>query len=726
MTSLRIACLLALALSLLRFAGCGALELLDTRAVDLRLLYRGPERASRQVVIVAIDDASIEAQGRWPWSRSLMGRLLRAISSAEPAVVGFDIVESEATRPLDPGAVESKLRDGVDPRVRQALREALASIPSEDRELADAVRESGRSVLGYFFDLTRELPAAAEAKVSGYNAVFSSRGGQGELHVRAPSVAVGNLPELNEAARAVGFVNFPVDRGDGHARRLPLVMRYRDKYALPLSLAMLQVALPERPLMIRFEDFGVDEVKLGSQTIPVDEEGRIALNFRGPGATFEHISAADLLSGKVARERLAGKFVLVGVTATGVVDVRPAAFDGLFPGVEMHATALDNILTNDALVAPRWGVLVEIGAIVVFVLLLGLLLGRGHAATGGVVGAGCLAGYLAGSQWLFLRTGIVLGLVFPTTAIVLTYSVINVHLFVVAENARRRTREVFSRYLNPELARIASENPSMLRLGGDKRLLTVLFSDIRGFTGISEGLAPETLVELLNTYLTAMTDVVFENDGTLDKYIGDAILAVWGAPLSQPDHARRACNAALAMVRALTPLDETSRNRGWPALRMGIGLHTGEMIVGNMGSPQHLSYTVIGDNVNLGSRLEGLTRIYNVDVIASEATVLAVGGEFPARELDLVAVKGRSQPVRIFELLPGGDQGSQTFLIGEFAAGLDAYRRRDWDGAVARFEAVLERYPQDGPSRLYVERCRECAASPPPPDWQGVTVMRSK
>jgi adenylate cyclase len=357
--------------------------------------------------------------------------------------------------------------------------------------------------------------------------------------------------------------------------------------------------------------------------VPVDEDGRLTLNVRGPGHTFDHIPAIDVLEGRVARDRIAGKMILVGITATALVDVRPTAFDGLFPGVEIHATILDNILTGDMLRQPRWSVLLEIAAIFLFTILLGVLSSRGRGLAGALVATACVVGYLAGSQWFFLSSGVPLGLVFPITAIILTYSAINVHHFLTEQAARNRTREAFSRYLNPELARIASENPEALKLGGDKRVLTVLFSDIRGFTSIAEKLEAEPLVEILNTYLSHLTERVFDHDGTLDKYIGDAIMAVWGAPLPQPDHAARACRAALSMVDELRELAELSRRNGWPLLDMGIGLHTGEMVVGNMGSLQHLSYTVVGDNVNLGSRLEGLTKFYDVRVIASEATVAA-------------------------------------------------------------------------------------------------------
>jgi adenylate cyclase len=336
-------------------------------------------------------------------------------------------------------------------------------------------------------------------------------------------------------------------------------------------------------------------------------------------------------------------------------------------------------------------------------------------------------GYLVVSHHVFLAYGLPLGLVYPLLAITLAYGAIGLQQYVVEEREKRKIRDAFGLYLSPSLARLVSEKPEMLALGGDKRELTVLFSDIRGFTTISEGLEPETLVELLNTFLGDMTDVIFAHDGMLDKYIGDAIMAVWGAPLPQGDHAVRACRAALDMVSRVRTLDEHYKTRGWPALEIGIGVNSGPMVVGNMGSARRLSYTVIGDNVNLASRLEGLNKLYGSHIIVSEATALEAGETVTARELDLVRVKGKRLPARIFEILaPGSERAAWAEIAKRFAAGLAAYRDGRWTDAMSEFAAVLALRPDDGPTQLYLKRCARMAAQPPATEWDGVTDIDAK
>jgi adenylate cyclase len=330
-------------------------------------------------------------------------------------------------------------------------------------------------------------------------------------------------------------------------------------------------------------------------------------------------------------------------------------------------------------------------------------------------------------MWLFLGAGLVLTVLYPALAIGLTYSGITVHHYATEERLRRRTRRALELYLSPSLAALVSERPENLKLGGEKREYTVLFSDVRDFTTISEQLEAETLVELLNAYLGAMTDVIFEHNGMLDKYIGDGIMAVWGAPLPQADHAAQACRAAFQMMRRMRELEPEWRSRGWPEIAVRIGLNTGLMIFGNMGSAEHMSLTVVGDNVNLGSRLEGLNKLYGTSIIASESTVEAASGAAVVRELDFVRVKGRLQPVRIFELLaPAGTGEAHTRLVELSSIGLRAYRERRWDEALAAFEAVLAMRPNDGPARLFVERCTMLKSTPPPADWDAVTNMDEK
>jgi adenylate cyclase len=726
LTPLRIALVLGLILAGLRFSGCRYLELVDVRAVDYRLLQRGVQSASDAVVVVGVDDESLDELGRWPWSRTVVARLVDRLVAADVAVIGFDIVQSERTADIDMTRLPEQL-EGVDEEAWATVKSALGRGSLDEARLAEAIRRSGRTVAGFFFDFSRGEGAEPDQQLSSYNIVQHSAGGNGERRVRHASFATVNLPEINAAARETGYFNFFPDDLDGYYRRVPLIIRYGEQMALPLSLAMLRVYRPEQPLAIRFADFGVEFVRVGAVSVPVAEDGQMLINYRGPGKTFRHVSAADVLAGRVAPESLRGKLALVGVTATAVADVRATPFDGVLPGVEIHANVLDNILREDFVHQPKWIVLVEIGVILASVVILGIILQYARGVLGAVVAVTLLGGYLGASQWLFVAQGMPLSLVYPILAVSLTYTAIGVQHYVTVERERRKTRKTLELYLSPSLARMVSEHPDRLKLGGEKSERTVLFSDIRGFTTISERLDAEALVELLNAFLGEMTEVIFTHDGMLDKYIGDAIMAVWGAPLPQGDHAARAVRAALGMVERLRSLEPTWRERGWPSIHIGIGLNSGPMVFGNMGSAQHMSLTVIGDEVNLGSRLEGLCKYYGSGIILSEATVREAGDAAVARELDLVRVKGKLQPVRIFDLLgPGDERERWTLLLERFNAGINFYRQRQWEDALQTFQSILEIQPKDGPAALYVERCRSMLETPPDPDWDGVTVMEAK
>ncbi len=734
LTPLRIALLLGLLLSALRLSSCQYLELLDTQALDLRLRVRGPEAPGPEVVIVAIDDASVATVGRWPWSRTVMANLLDRVMAAEPAVVGFDIVQSEATDAPRIAALEERL-SGLDEGARKAIVSALESWSGEDTALADAVRRSGRTVLGYFFESplvfgpARPLPPAEERpRIGTYALVRRSKQGTGEAVVPQGLTLRGNLPPLTAAARDVGFFNFIPDE-DGAYRHAPLAIRYGDDVGVPLSLAMLRVVSPKLTPTIRFGPFGVEDLRLGAFPIPVRTDASLLINYRGPGKTFPHIPAVDVLNGRVPVDALRGKLVLVGVTAAALFDIRVTPFDPIMPGVEIHANILDSILRQD-FIQEATGlrfVLAEVGVIFVLVLLLAGLLHYARGLFGALAAAALFAAYEAGSQYLFANWRLLLSAVYPALGVGLTYFTISLQHYVTVDRERRKRQRALELYLSPSLAHLVAERPEMLKLGGEKSDRTVLFSDIRGFTTISEGLDPETLVELLNAFLGEMTDIIFEHDGMLDKYIGDAIMAVWGAPLPQADHALRACQAALGMRARLHVLQQEWQTRGWPRLDIGVGLNSGAMVFGNMGSTQHLSLTVIGDNVNLGSRLEGLTKYYGVGIIVSETTVAGTHGGLTVRELDLVRVKGKAQPVRIFELLGTGDEEARWApLVSRFNEGLQAYRTRDWANALRIFAAIAAAHAGDGPANLYVKRCQEMLDNPPPADWDAVTIMEAK
>jgi adenylate cyclase len=727
MSSLRLALLLGTMLSLLQFRGCSYLDLIELRTRDYRFLQRGVRAASPDIVIVAVDDASVEQFGRWPWSRGLVAQLLDRIDAANPSVIGLDIVESESgeERELDLDRLHQRLT-GIDDRTWKTVQRALDQGAANDERLAEMLRRSGRVVLGYFFDFQRQADRPPVRLPMSYSLVQDSGNGGGEQHLPQARMVQGNLPALAAAARGVGYFNFFPDT-DGSYRRAPLAVRFSDQIALPLALAMLRVYRPQVPLAIRFDPYGVESIRLGAQLIPVARDGQMLINFCGPGKTFRHVSAAEVLSGRVPPEVFSGKIILVGVTATALADIRVTPFGGTFPGVEIHANVLDNILRGDFVLQPGGSGAFEPALVFVLAASLGFLLHYARGIAGALVSAAVLGAYVALSQWAFVTDGWLLNVVYPLLAIGLTYGAITVQQYVVEEREKREIRRAFGLYVSPSLARLASERPETLALGGETRDLTVLFCDIRDFTSIAERLSAETLVELLNHFLGEMTEVIFRDDGMLDKYVGDAIVAVWGAPLPQADHAGRACRAALSMVTRLHSLQGAWQQRGWPELRIGIGINSGPMVVGNMGSVQRLSYTVIGDNVNLGSRLEGLNKLYGTEIMASESTVRAADDTLVTRELDMVRVKGKNLPVRIFEILgPAEDLAQWAELVERFAVALGVYRQRQWEKAITAFRAVLELRPGDHPAELYIERCREMLATVPGTDWDGVTDIDVK
>jgi adenylate cyclase len=727
---LALALTIGLVVSLLRVYGWRPVDLLDLRALDYRFLVRGPQPAAPEVVIVAVDDASLAEVGRWPWSRAIMAQLIERISAGGPAVIGVDVVQSEPTATCRFDGLDGAL----DPTCRDAVARAVGSAKTDDDKLADAVRASGRTVLGYFFELKRsgdleardrgvESPYAGEALY----AIVQRSAGDGAARLPHSRSVTQNLPALAAAARGLGYFNFLPD-DDGLYRRAPLAVAFGDRIALPLSLAMLQLYWPSRAPAIRIGAAGVESVRLGDVLLPVDERGQLLINFRGRGKSFRHIPAADVLAGRVPPDAFRDKLVLLGITAVAVGDIRAAAFDAVYPGVEMHASVLDNVLRGQFVQRPAWLGSARLGlADVAVILALTLVLGVALQLVRGVTGAGValalLAAFLAGSQMLFTRSGAALSVAYPALALVLTYVAVSLEHYLVVDREKRHTRRTLDLYLSPSLARFVSERPEMLKLGGEKSDRTVLFSDIKSFTRISEGLKPEQLVELLNFYLGAMTDIVFAQDGMLDKYIGDGVMAVWGAPVPQADHAARACRAALAMVERLTVLNASCVERGWPPLTIRIGLNSGPMVFGNMGSSGHLSLTVMGDAVNLGARLEGVNKLYGSTIIAGEETVTSAGGLITTRELDLVRVRGKAQATRIYEVLGAGGELAHRALIEPFHAGLAAYRARDWDAAIAAFERAIQARGADGPSELYLRRCRTHQRTPPPPTWDAVTTF---
>ena len=538
--------------------------------------------------------------------------------------------------------------------------------------------------------------------------------------------AVTNIKLLSDAAENSGYFNAFPD-SDGTIRWSPLAIKFQDNYYLPLSLSLLVQYLDWPMVTLDMAKFGIEGIKIGDINIPTDETGRMLINYCGPGKTFPHYSIADIIRGRLSGDTFKDKIVVVGATAIGIYDLRVTPYSSVYPAVEIHATVIDNILHHNFFYRSSGTQLLDACAIVFFGLLIGIVVPRVRAVQGMILALAIVTAFVIVNAFIFSRYNIWLNVVYPALTMVLIYLGITVYRYITEEREKKKIRGAFQYYLTASVINEMLKDPSKLKLGGDKKDLTVLFSDIRGFTTISEKMTPEALVHLLNEYLTAMTNLVFKYDGLLDKYMGDAIMAVFGAPLDQPDHALRACRTALGMMEELKKLQKKWADEGRPVFDIGIGINSGDMVVGNMGSDMRFDYTVMGDMVNLGSRLEGINKEYATNIVISEYTYAAIKDALFCRELDSVRVKGKKLPVKIYELL-GEKKDAEKWgkEVSLFEEGLSKYKQGLWDEAIAAFGNVLEMRPDDAPAKLYIGRCEDLKKNPPEGPWNGVFTMTRK
>ncbi|MFL5319310.1 MAG: adenylate/guanylate cyclase domain-containing protein, partial [Myxococcaceae bacterium] len=450
------------------------------------------------------------------------------------------------------------------------------------------------------------------------------------------------------------------------------------------------------------------------------------INHIGPAAVFNTVSLSEVIDGTVDPAKIKGKAVLVGVTLTGNFDQRVTPFSNFEPGIYTHASFLSNILSQNFLTRPGGFLLLEIFFMLGAALVLAFLVPRVRFLFKAGTVVGLIVAWLALDQILFNK-GLMLATVMPTISVFLTGFGVVFLGYLAVDREKGQIRNVFQHYVDKRVMEQMLQHPEKLRLGGDKKDMTVLFSDIRGFTTLAERMTPQALVEFINEYLTPMTDIVFENQGTLDKYIGDAVMCFWGAPVEQADHALRACQAAMRMLAKLDELKVDWRKRNLPDISIGVGINSGPMTAGNMGSHGRFNYTVMGDAVNLASRLEGTNKEYETNVLISEATYLQVQTDVVARRLGAVRVKGKRKPVRIYELRRMGQaEGPEAEAVKSFEAAVDAYAERKWNDAEDLFNKVLSIWEGDAPSRRYLDEIAIFRETPPGPGWDGVYTATSK
>jgi adenylate cyclase len=716
------ALLLLGALCLLRLWDPTPLQFARVKGFDLYQNFKPSANAERPVAIVDIDDASLAAMGQWPWPRTLLARLTERLAEYEVAAVGFDIVFPEPDRHSPKRYAESM------PELPAAVRGSLESLPGNDERFAAALAKT-RAVLGIAL-LRAAQGEGREAVPAPPVAVRAPLGATARAHLVGAPAVLGNIGVLQKAAQGHGMIT-PYPEFDGVVRRVPAVYRVGDVLHTPLAIELIRVAIGGRTLVLQAGHDGIEAivfsgVGMPSIVVPTDRRGRlwVRASRHDPG---RYVSARDVLEGKLPRERLAGRLVLVGTSAVGLLDIRATPLTGSIPGVEIHAQLIENILFQDHISRPYFADAFEFFTAALLSLLLILVLPKLGAVRTLITGF-ALAALAAGGAWyLFADKGLMFDLTFPLGAAFVVFIALSFSNYVSEERQRKWVRSAFTHYLAPSIVDQLARQPDRLNLGGELRPMTLLFSDIRGFTGIAERFDAAGLTAFMNRYLTPMTDAILGRGGTVDKYIGDAIMAFWNAPLEDPEHAAKACHAALDMLDRLAALNaalaaEAAQSGHEPIrIAIGVGLNSAECCVGNMGSEQRFDYSVLGDGVNLAARLEGQTKSYAVPVLIGEDT-RAQAPDFAALEVDLIRVKGKTAPARIYALLGRPERAAgEDFraLAAAQAVFLGHYRKQAWEAAEAALAEVRKRGGAElsGLVEVYAKRIAQFRREPPPADW---------
>ncbi len=738
---------------------------MELSSLDTRFQFRGRTRTDPRIIIVDVDQESQEQLGRWPFPRVHFAHLLDALREDGASVVAFDMTFSkpdETVLPLQDLsgdlAAERKKGRAVSPAVLSTIENKEKQY-NYDQQVAAAIQRFGNVVLGSYFLYTKaDLAGVSSQSLDEYAnqiAYFpfpqvrplpSARGEQGRVHViqlyedlnYLPRGAEANAAIFTEAVAAkkgVGFFNVFLD-ADSVMRHLPLAIPYGrdpdlaswDFYAsLEVQAVRLYLGLSDEQVALTYGGSGVVGVEFGKRLfVRTDYISRLLVNYHGPARTYPYVSFANAALKKFPPGTFKDKIVLVGASATGIGDLRATPFGGIdFPGTEIHANVIDNILNQQFIVQRGMQALVDVGFIFLFGIPLGIWLAVVQPRWM-ILGLAFVFPFAGIVYWAFLH-GWWLNFIVPAVFVLIpNVSLVGLYRVLIEEQEKRKVRSAFQQYAPPEVIRRLLRDPE--RVKPRKTEVSVLFSDIRGFTTISETLDAQALAGLLNGYLTEMTRIIFRYQGTLDKYIGDAVMAIWGAPFDEPDHAQRCCLGAVSMLARLAELQLQWRAQGSPVLEIGIGINTGIASVGNMGSSLRYGYTAMGDAVNLAARLEGLNKEYGTQILISEFTRRVLrNDQFIFREIDFIRVKGKLQPVTIYEILgPRARENSGEELVALFGAAREAYKHRDWRTARSAWAAILERWPDDGPSRVFLARCEEYIAEEPSVEWDGVYAMKHK
>ncbi|MBR0912360.1 CHASE2 domain-containing protein [Bradyrhizobium japonicum] len=701
---------------------------LRLRTFDMFQLIDPRHKVARPVTIVDIDDKSLAKLGQWPWPRTRIADLIQNLTSNGAVTIGFDMVFSEADR-LNPDLVASQMRD-LDDATRARLRE----LPTNDQVLSEAIKRS-LVVLGETGQ--RAIPSEIDKSLPFTGIATVGEEGAERFLFEFPGL-LRNVPVIEKVAAGRGLFSIKTER-DGMIRRVPLIMRAQGNIMPSLSLEILRVVTGTPTLLVRTDKTGVRAVRLKGVEIPTDKNGQLWVHYARQDPSI-YISAADVLDNTVPPAKIAGKLVLVGTSAVGLNDLKTTPVSSTMPGVEIHAQVLESVLSGAVISQPNYALGVElIAALVIGLLVIIFTPNLGPVRL--VLAGAMFAAILVGVSWFFYaQRRYLIDFTYPllsTTAIYLTLIFAS---FVREQRQRVQIRGMFAQYMSPVLVEQLAQSPEKLVLGGEEREMTIMFSDVRGFTTISESYKqdPQGLIALMNRFLTPLTDVIIDQKGYIDKYMGDAIMAFWNAPLDDADHEVNACEAAIQMLEQIDAVNKEREREAadgghvYIPLNVGIGLNTGIGVVGNMGSDLKKNYSVLGDSVNLASRLEGQSKEYGFPIIVGSRTALAAKDKFAILELDFIMVKGKTEPEVIYAIAGREDvmhSGAFQRLRNVTIEMLGCYRGRDWQGALDAIERGRRSEDADTLEKLfklYEARIKEFQVNPPAEGWTGAYALLTK
>jgi adenylate cyclase len=730
----RVLCLVML----VAFAGLRGLDPAPIRELRLRtfdIFQQVDPRVKkiRPVTIVDIDEPSLAKLGQWPWPRTTIADMIINLTSLGAVVVAFDVVFSEPDR-LNPEVAARTMR-----YLDEATRARLRELPSNDQTLADAIKRS-RIVLGET-GMPQVMPdARSETDEALPLTPVATIGREIDplLFLYQFPGLLRNVPVVERASAGRGLITIVPER-DGIIRRVPMMLQAQGNMMPSLSLEILRVVTGTPTILLTSDDAGIKSVKLRGLEIPTDKNAQLWVHFARRDPSM-YVSAADVLDNKVPVDKIKGKLVLVGTSAGMLNDIKTTPVSPVMPGVEIHAQVLESALTGGFVQQPRYGIGLEFIAAVMaglFVIAFAPNLGPARLVA---LGALFATGLIGSSWYAYQYHRELIDFTYPLLSTTAIYLTLIFSGFAREQAQRRQIRSAFGQYLSPALVEQLAQSPEKLVLGGEEREMTILFSDVRGFTTISESYKhdPQGLTRLMNRFLTPLTNAILARKGTIDKYMGDAIMAFWNAPLDDRQHQLNACNAAVDMLERIDELNNIRRDEAehgghsYLPLNVGVGLNTGTCVVGNMGSDLRFDYSVLGDTVNLASRLEGQTKEYGFPIIVGSRTALAVKDEFAILELDFIMVKGKKEPEVIYAIAGREDVAqSERFqrLRNLTIEMLACYRTRDWGGAleaINRGRKTDEAHSLELLYALYEERIKGYRETPPPEDWNGAYQLLTK